>query len=121
MRIDVDVYDKVVKENESLRQWVDDLQSGMYINCVYCGYRYGPKENTPVTMADILKEHMEKCPEHPLSKAITLGNAMANAIDKFNNTRPDMDRLMWMKILAETLKAADEWKKQINKEKLNEN
>ena len=25
-----------------LRQWIDDLQSGMYINCVYCGHRYGP-------------------------------------------------------------------------------
>jgi len=40
----------------------------MYINCVYCGHQYGRKENTPVSMADILKEHIEKCPKHPLSK-----------------------------------------------------
>jgi len=51
-----------------LRRWVDDLQSGMYINCVYCGHRYGPKENTPMSMADVLKEHIERCPKHPMSK-----------------------------------------------------
>lgn len=53
-----------------LRDWVADLQGGMYINCVYCGHRYGPKESTPVSMADVLKAHIEKCPEHPLSKAL---------------------------------------------------
>lgn len=56
------------KENERLKQWVIDLQSGMYINCVYCGHRYGPSEDTPAVMADILKEHIEVCPEHPMSK-----------------------------------------------------
>ncbi len=50
-----------------LERWVDDLQSGMYINCVYCGHRYGPKENTPTSMADVLKEHIEQCPKHPMS------------------------------------------------------
>lgn len=50
-----------------LRQWVEDLQSGMYVNCVYCGHRYGPDDTTPVSMADALKEHVEKCPEHPMS------------------------------------------------------
>jgi len=50
-----------------LEAWVNDLQSGMYINCVYCGHRYGPRKNTPVAMADILKQHIEKCPHHPLS------------------------------------------------------
>jgi hypothetical protein len=39
----------------------------MYVNCVYCGHRYGPKENTPVSMADVLKDHIEKCPKHPMS------------------------------------------------------
>lgn len=53
-----------------LHGWLDDLQSGMFINCVYCGHRYGPKEDTPVTMADILREHIEKCPEHPLAQAL---------------------------------------------------
>lgn len=51
-----------------LKQWVDDLQSGMYVNCVYCGHRYGPGETTPVSMADALKAHVEQCPEHPASK-----------------------------------------------------
>lgn len=52
-----------------LRAWVSDCQSGMYISCVYCGHRYGPREDTPVAMADVLKEHIEQCPEHPLSHA----------------------------------------------------
>lgn len=51
-----------------LRQWVDDLQSGMYINCVYCGHRYGPQDEVPASMADVLKEHIEVCPKHPMSK-----------------------------------------------------
>ncbi len=34
-----------------------------------CGHRYGPREDTPVAMADVLKEHIEQCPEHPLSEA----------------------------------------------------
>ena len=53
---------------ERYKAWVDDLQSGMYVNCVYCGHRYGPTETTPVSMADALKEHIEHCPEHPASK-----------------------------------------------------
>lgn len=47
--------------------WVADLQSGMFINCVYCGHRYGPDPGTPVAMADVLKAHVEKCPPHPMS------------------------------------------------------
>lgn len=54
-------------ENERLKGWVSDLQSGMYVNCVYCGHRYGPKDKVPVSMADILKDHIEKCPKHPMS------------------------------------------------------
>lgn len=54
---------------KKLEQWVSDLQSGLYINCVYCGHNYGPKEDTPAVMADVLKEHIEKCPSHPLSEA----------------------------------------------------
>jgi hypothetical protein len=52
---------------EHLQGWVADLQSGMYVNCVYCGHRYGPGETTPVSMADALKAHIEVCPEHPMS------------------------------------------------------
>lgn len=59
---------KIKEENKKLKQWVSDLQSGMYINCVYCGHRYGHKEDTPASMANILKEHIENCPDHPMSK-----------------------------------------------------
>jgi len=55
-------------ECERLKAWVDDLQSGMYINCVYCGHRYGPDSEVPASMADVLKEHIEQCREHPMSK-----------------------------------------------------
>jgi SHS2 domain-containing protein len=58
------------------KQWVEDLQSGMYVNCVYCGHRYGPKETTPVTMADALTAHIAACPEHPMSKLMA-------AVEKF--------------------------------------
>ena len=51
---------------ERYKKWVNDLQSGMFINCVYCGHQYGPKESTPISMADVLKAHVEKCPEHPM-------------------------------------------------------
>lgn len=55
-------------EIEELKRWVDDLQSGMYVNCVYCGHRYGPSDDVPVSMAEILKEHVESCPKHPMSR-----------------------------------------------------
>lgn len=58
------------KEIARLRAWVNDLQSGMYVNCVYCGHRYGPQKDTPVTQADMLKEHIAQCPKHPLAKAM---------------------------------------------------
>ena len=56
-------------KNRQFKAWVADCQSGMYVNCVYCGHRYGPREDTPMAMADVLKAHIEQCPEHPLSKA----------------------------------------------------
>lgn len=54
---------------EELEQWVDDLQSGMYINCVYCGHRYGPNSVGKTTMRKALGKHISKCPKHPLSAA----------------------------------------------------
>ena len=55
--------------NGRLQEWVNDLQAGMYINCVYCGHRYGPDTEVPATMADVLKKHIEQCPKHPLFHA----------------------------------------------------
>jgi len=63
-----EVLEVFATENTRLRQMVSDLQSGMYVNCVYCGYRYGPVGETPVAMADVLKAHIETCPKHPMSK-----------------------------------------------------
>lgn len=62
-----DVY-VLQEENLKLRQWISDLQSGMYVNCVYCGHRYGPEGETPVSMAEVLKNHIENCPNHPMSE-----------------------------------------------------
>lgn len=55
------------EERDQLKKWVEDLQSGMYINCVYCGHRYGPSDEVPASMAQVLKEHVESCPKHPMS------------------------------------------------------
>lgn len=52
-----------------LEQWVADLQSGMYVNCVYCGHRYGPYEKANESPANILTAHIEQCPKHPLAAA----------------------------------------------------
>ena len=30
-----------------LEAWVRDMQAGCYVNCVYCGHRYGPDPGTP--------------------------------------------------------------------------
>ena len=60
--------DRIVAEFDRLHQWIDDLQSGQYVNCVYCGHRYGPKESTPVSHAELLKRHVQECPRHPMSK-----------------------------------------------------
>jgi hypothetical protein len=53
-------------ELQRYKDWVNDLQSGMYINCVYCGHRYGPNSEVPASMADVLRKHIEQCPEHPM-------------------------------------------------------
>jgi hypothetical protein len=58
----------VIEKFDTLRSWVNDLQSGMFINCVYCGHRYGPSDQVPASMADVLKAHVEQCPAHPMSK-----------------------------------------------------
>lgn len=59
--------DELKRERDQLKKWVEALQSGMYINCVYCGHRYGPSDEVPASMAQVLKEHVESCPKHPMS------------------------------------------------------
>lgn len=57
------------EEIARLQKWIDDLQSGMYINCVYCGHRYGPNDPESPPMREVLEKHIESCPKHPLSLA----------------------------------------------------
>ena len=73
-------------EIERLRRWVDDLQSGMYVNCVYCGHRYGPGDTTPVSMADALKAHVERCPRHPMAE---LRSAVIDIHNDFDRAEAD--------------------------------
>ena len=62
--------DRLTEEVKKMEQWVDDLQSGMYISCTYCGHRYGPNDgqNHVITMREALHKHVEQCPKHPMSE-----------------------------------------------------
>ncbi len=55
-------------EIKDLSKWIDDLQSEMYVNCAYCGHRYGPRKDTSENMREVLKKHIESCPKHPMSE-----------------------------------------------------
>lgn len=60
---------ELLSEIEKQQTWIDDLQSGMNINCVYCGHNYGPSDKVNGTMREALHSHIAECPKHPLSKA----------------------------------------------------
>lgn len=62
--------DRLEAELAEAKQWIDDCQAGMYINCVYCGHRYGPDDEVEATMQQALYDHIKVCPKHPLSKAL---------------------------------------------------
>ncbi|MEG2469287.1 MAG: hypothetical protein RSB86_18090 [Comamonas sp.] len=74
-------------EVERYRQWIRDLQSGMTVNCAYCGHSYGPSEETPVSMADVLKEHIEHCPEHPMAKLKVENERLAAEVERLTRER----------------------------------
>jgi hypothetical protein len=94
------------KDIDRLNKWVSDLHSGMYVNCVYCGHRYGPNPGTPVAMADVLKEHIAKCPEHPLSKANARLAALATALNEIKEELEAPDYQVERKDLLHMVKAA---------------
>jgi len=80
----------IIQENAYLREnvlalehWLADCQSGIYINCVYCGHRYGPSDEVPATMADMLKEHVESCVTHPMSKLRTAADYAVELIENY--------------------------------------
>ena len=60
--------DHLQAEVERLTQWVNDLQADTYVTCVYCGYNYGPDDEVPTSIAEVLEEHIESCPKHPMSE-----------------------------------------------------
>jgi hypothetical protein len=66
-----------------LEQWVRDLQRGMFVNCVYCGHRYGREGEVPVAMAEVLTRHVANCPEHPMSKLVKLLEAAAHGFRSY--------------------------------------
>ncbi len=73
--------DRYEAENTALRQWVSDLLAGTFVNCVYCGHRYGPDDETPVSRSDLLTRHVAACPDHPLAKQIANAKAFDLAVN----------------------------------------
>ena len=74
----------------AVERWVDDLQSGLFINCVYCGFRYGPRDThveslddpkATASMRDALTAHVQRCSKHPLAtveqRVVTLEKVLA--------------------------------------------
>ncbi|HWF03412.1 MAG TPA: hypothetical protein VHA06_06980 [Candidatus Angelobacter sp.] len=97
------------QENTRLRRWIDDLQSGMYISCVYCGHRYGPKDKVPTSMADALKLHISACPEHPMHvvlEALKSGVSLMVRSHTPGGVLRDSEVQTWLELArAATLKA----------------
>ena len=109
-------FNRSQEEVERLSRWVADLQSGMYVNCVYCGHRYGPGETTPVSMADALKAHVERCPKHPMSKlrdaaleaieAIEMFGWQSSNTDSIHSERPQRYMVAELKDALDSLRGA---------------
>ena len=53
----------------------------MFINCVYCGHRYGPDDAVAATMQQLLYEHIAKCPKHPLQEAHAENKRLREALE----------------------------------------
>ena len=80
----IEEYKKTILEQadelRKLRGWVSDLQSQMYVNCTYCGHRFGRDDQVPASMADVLKQHIAVCPLHPMSKLIRAATGAGHLI-----------------------------------------
>ena len=96
----------LIAEVRRLRDWVNDLHSGMFINCVYCGHRYGPKDKVPCAMSEVLKQHIEQCPKHPMSALKTWQREAAEAMTSFLEQIPPKGK-GFVQLLSE-LKEPDE-------------
>ena len=94
-------------DNKRLRDWVSDCQSSMYVNCVYCGHRYGPDKDTPVAMADILKQHIAVCREHPMAALVTALRTAINSIECASICSQTGEELPWCKQAKKALKGIE--------------
>lgn len=90
-------------ENKRLQAWVNDLHKGVYINCVYCGHRYGPEAEVQATMAQVLKDHIEQCPQHPLSAAKQRIAELETTLARFEFSNPELGDLSFREQLRSQL------------------
>lgn len=51
-------------ELASAQAWIERLQDGRTLTCVYCGHEYSP--GTPAHGVGALTEHIKVCPRHPM-------------------------------------------------------
>lgn len=72
------------------KQWIDDLQSELYVNCVYCGHRYGRGEITSVSMGDVFHKHIEQCTQHPMF-------ALKKEVELLKNENEQLKRTLYWK------------------------
>jgi hypothetical protein len=89
MEVGSQPYSVVLELIDHIRQrdkWIADLQSGMFINCVYCGHRYGRADQLPASKAEVLKQHIAKCPEHPMSALLEACKKALPILQSYNAT-----------------------------------
>lgn len=87
---------KEATERDALQRWINDLQSQLYINCVYCGHRYGPNEKE--VPADALRQHVACCPEHPMAELVASCKEAVEAIG--DEMSPTLNRIYRILTLA---------------------
>ena len=97
-----------MQSEKELRQWINDLQTGMYINCVYCGHRYGP--NSEEIPADALRRHVASCPEHPLGILVSQCEFIVGTIFLTEKIAKDSLTDLEKSILKSLLKAIEKAK-----------
>lgn len=74
------------------RRWIEDLQSGQWVNCVFCGHRYIPREASPTDPTALLRSHIASCAKHPLHEtreALLELYAWAHELQRFAHHMPD--------------------------------
>lgn len=85
IKVAANLIEELIGENIRLTNWKNDLLSGMYVNCIYCGHNYGLTEFTPEIMDEELARHVEHCERHPLHEAKeTISNLEATIRNMFN-------------------------------------